>query len=497
MRKAITVPLTRPHRQMTGCGSQMSQATAVQKFTLKGTIMNFAQLIAAKRASLAGLTAQRTALGEEGTALLANVEAESRSTLNETEEARHLEIISQRASLQTQIDEAQRGIDAMVADQAADEAATRAAAQRTPVQPVPALRIGEEPVTYRKGGKESYFRDLYMARTYNKRDAVERLSRNDQEQRAISATDTAGGEFVPPAWLLDQFVAKARPGRVLADQLEHQPLPGGTDSINLPRITTGTSVAEQATQNSNVSETDIVTDSVEAKVATLGGRQTVSLQLVEQSPINIDEIVLADLAADHARATDVFCISNNATGKYGVLNVSGLNAVTYTTSTPKVEELLPKIIAAAAAINTSRFLPAEKIFMTPNTWGWIIASQDANKRPLVVPTAFGVQNAAGIVDGNVAQGLAGYITSLSLPVYIDPNIPANLGTGTNESQIIVARTSDVTLYEGAVKAEAFRETKAEQLSVVFRLYNYLALMSARAPKAIAKIAGTGTIVPAL
>lgn len=459
--------------------------------------MDFAALIASRVAAHSALAARRSALGEEGTAILDHVTEEGRSALNETEQARHLEIISERASLQSQIDEAQRGIDALRADQSADAAATVAAAQRTPAAAAPAVRVGAEPETYRKGGQVSYFRDLYLAQTYGKRDSIERLARNDQEQRALSTSDTAGGEFVPPTWMLDQFAAKARPGRILANQLEHMPLPAGTDSINLPRITTGSSVAEQSTQNNNVSETDIVTDSVNATVATLGGRQTVSLQLVEQSPINIDEIVLADLAADHARAVDVFCISNSATGKVGLLNVSGLNAITYTSGTPLVAELLPKIIAAATAIHSTRFAPAEKVFMTPSAWGWILASQDANKRPLVLPTGYGAMNAAGVAEGAVAEGLAGYISAMNLPVFIDPNLPANLGTGTNESHIIVAKTSDIYLYEGAVKAEAFRETKAEQLSVVFRLYNYIALQAGRYPKSIAKIAGTGTIIPAL
>ena len=57
------------------------------------------------------------------------------------------------------------------------------------------------------------------------------------------------------------------------------------------------------------------------------------------------------------------------------------------------------------------------------------------------------------------------------------------------------RAPDVTLYESAPRAELFRETKAKEAQVVFRLYSYLALMSARAPKAISVIAGTGLAAP--
>ena len=43
--------------------------------------------------------------------------------------------------------------------------------------------------------------------------------------------------------------------------------------------------------------------------------------------------------------------------------------------------------------------------------------------------------------------------------------------------------------------KAFRETKADQLSVLIRFYNYVALHSARYPKAISVIAGTGLVTP--
>lgn len=457
--------------------------------------MRIQELIAARAAARDGLAAQRDALGVEAQAILDHVETEARTQLTEDENARHLEIIGQRATLRTQIEAADGEISALRADQAADEARA-AAARDTHRVAEPAARTGAEPVTYRKGGQESYFRDLYMAKSYGRADAIERLRRNDAEVRAISATDGAGGEFVPPTWLVDEFMAKARPGRVFANNLTQLPLPGGTDSISLPRITTGTSVAEQATQNSNVSETDMVTDSVTAAVATLGGRQTVSLQLVEQSPINIDQIVLGDLAADYARALDVFCLTNNATSKKGILSVSGVNTVTYTAATPAVADYIAKLVAAATAIHTNRYLPVEKIFMRPDVWGWIVSGQDANKRPLVVPVGFGASNASGIAEGAVAEGLAGYITSLAVPVYLDPNLPDNKGTGTNESWTVAARTSDIQLYEGTLKAESFRETKAEQLSVVFRLYNYAALHSERSPKSISVVSGTGTITPA-
>ena len=92
------------------------------------------------------------------------------------------------------------------------------------------------------------------------------------------------------------------------------------------------------------------------------------------------------------------------------------------------------------------------------------------------------------------EGLAGKIRGFNLPVFLDPNIPTTLGGGT-EDRIIFTRSQDITLYESAVRAETFRETDAKTGQIVFRVYAYVALMSARAPKAISVISGTGVAAP--
>lgn len=358
------------------------------------------------------------------------------------------------------------------------------------------VKVTSEPETYRKGGQQSYFRDLYRAQTNGNRDSIERLARNDREvveKRALTTTDGAGGEFVPPLWMINDYIALARAGRVVADQVRPQALPTGTDSISLPRVASGTAVAEQATQNTAVQDTDATTGSVTANVATIAGKQVVSQQLLDQSPINMDQILLADLAADYAVKLDTFVINNNAAGKRGLLNVSGLTAVTYTDASPTTAELYPKGADAIQQIHTGRFMPPDKVFMHPRRWAWFTAAVDTAGRPLVTPIANMPQNLLATMEGVVSEGFVGQFQGL--PVFIDPNIPTNLGAGTNEDRVIVLRSNDVILFEGTPQAEAFRETKAEQLSVLLRFYNYAALHSERYPKSIAVISGTGLIAP--
>lgn len=454
-------------------------------FTIKDLIAQAERALADAQARRAGFVAD-----QEG--ILAAVSAAARESLTAEEQTRFDALSADKRAVDVVIGEQTARLEQLRGELAADERAAAAAEQRNPGAPTPRVRVTSEPETYRRGGEASYFRDLFRASNLGDREAVERLVRNDAEVRALSTTDGAGGEFVPPVWMINEFVELARAGRVVADAVRQETLPGGTDTISLPRIATGTAAAQQ-TQGSNVQETDATTDSVSATVYTIAGGQTVNQQLLDQSPINLDPIILADLAADYAVKLDTAVINSSNTNGKGLLQVTGINAVTYTDASPTVAELYPKVADGIQQIHTGRFLPPEKIFMHPRRWAWFLSALDSSGRPLVTPAAQMPQNVLAAMSGVASDGFVG--TLQGLPVYVDPNIPINLGGSTNEDRIIIARTSDVILYEGSPRAEAFRETSAKALQVFFRFHNYYALHSARLPKAISAISGTGLATP--
>ncbi|MFF0469336.1 phage major capsid protein [Micromonospora zamorensis] len=445
--------------------------------------MTLAQMIAAAQEELRTAITARSAAQDALMAL--------RSDPNLTEDA-----VAERTRARDEADNTvttrQARLDALVAEQVREDEVAELSQRVTPAadRPVGGARVTSEPEVYRKGGDTSYFRDLYRASQFGDRTSVERLARNDKQVRALTTVDGAGGDFVPPTWMVSQFVNLARAGRVVADQISQQPLPGGTDTISLPRLATGTAVAEQSTQNSAVQNTDATTSSVSAAVTTIAGQQVVSQQLLDQSPVNMDDILLADLAADYAIKLDTFVISNNATNKVGLLSVSGLNAVAYTDASPTPGELYAKVADAIQQIHTGRFMPADKIFMHPRRWAWFLSALDTAGRPLVTPDAM---NSIAQASGVNSQGRVGVLQGLD--VFVDPNIPVNLGAGTNEDRIIILRSSDVVLYEGTPRAETFRETYAQNLSVMLRFYNYAAVHASRLPKSISVIAGTGLVTP--
>lgn len=442
------------------------------------------ELITRERAVIGALLDKRKALTDR------LVELRAADTLDE---ATVNSAIAERDAVDPAIEAAQQRLAGLEAEQLRDAAAAELAA-RFGAPEVSQVRVTSEPEIYTRDGRHSYFRDLFAAQTKGDRAAVDRLSRNDRavQARAIGTTDGGIGEFVPPAWITDDYERLARPGRVTADLLTRRGMPGGTDSISLPLVTGGSSTAEQ-TQGNALSETDMQSSSTTAAVATVGGVQTVNVQLIEQSPFNIDSIVLGDLAADYAARIGAFVINNNAANKRGLLNVSGINSVTYTDATPTFPELWPKLIDAQLQVHTGRYLPATHIVMHPRRWAWFQAQLDSAGRPYA-SSDIDFPLLAN-VNGSVPEGFAGTIRGSQLPVFLDPGVPTNLGAGTNEDRIIVFRPADSVLFESTPKAEVFREPLAKNLQVVYRLYSYVALLNARAPKSISVIGGTGLVAP--
>lgn len=358
----------------------------------------------------------------------------------------------------------------------------------------PKVRVTKEPLTYERSNGNSVFRDL--AKRGEDPKAAERLERHMTEmrvkKRALSSTDAAGGYLVAPLYLQDEFVNFARAGRATADALGSRPLPPNTDSINIPTMDGGTTVAAQA-DNASVSNTDATFNTVAADVKTVAGYEDVSQQLVDRGVPGVDSVIFADLAKAYNVALDVAVLNSSTSNNKGLLQVSGINAVTYTDASPTVPEAYPKFADAIQQIATGIFFPADAIVMHPRRWAWVLASLDGNLRPLVTPYA--PQNAAGTTDAPAAQGPVGDLQGL--PVWTDSNIPTTLGSGTNEDRIIVLRRDECFLWEdqGGPYLDTFRDVGSGTMTVRFRLFNYYAQCHARRPKAISVISGTGVAAP--
>lgn len=365
-------------------------------------------------------------------------------------------------------------------------------------------QVLNEGLVYAKGNGRSYLRDLVRSNpVFNlpgSDEARENLQKHgvdvatSSEYRDLNRTDGTGGYAVPPLWLMQEYIELARAGRATANLVSNQTLPAGTDTISIPKMLTGTATGIQTADNTNVTETDLTDDTISASVRTLAGQQDLAIQLIDQSPINFDEVVFRDLVADYATKVDLQVINgSNASGQVkGILNASGTNVVTYTDSTPTVAEFYSKVADAIQQVHTGRYMSPTVIVMHPRRWAWLTAASDSQGRPLVVPSGPGINQVAEFSQV-ASQGVVGAMQGL--PVVTDPNLPTNLGTGTNEDTVLVMKADDLILWESAIRSRVLPEVGSGTLTVRLQVYGYVAFTAERYGKAVSKIGGTGLQAP--
>lgn len=354
----------------------------------------------------------------------------------------------------------------------------------------------KEPLVYERFSPHSFFADEYAAGK-GSTEAQRRLERHrDQmrvEYRDLTTSATAGGEFVPPKWLMDEWVSVPRASRPLANLVRNFPLPPNANSINLPVLTSGGATAIQASENAAVQETDPVTTSTSASVVTIAGMVDLSRQLFERSEPGMDEIIFADLSRDYATKLDVQTLSGSgASGQArGIGNVTGRIAVTYTDASPTVGELYSKIADAIQQIHTNLFRSPDVILMHPRRWGWMLAALDTTNRPLFSATA--PMNAMGKFERVAAENIVGQM--LGLTVVLDASITTTAGASTNEDYIFVLSSQDLYLFESPPAQRVFEDIGSGTLTVRLQVYGYAAFLATRYAKAIAQISGTGLVAP--
>ena len=367
-------------------------------------------------------------------------------------------------------------------------------------------KVTSEAMTYDRDGKNSFVRDMIGAQLRNDRTSWERLYRHQQEvaveTRDISRTDGAGGDFVPPIYLINEYAEFARAARVTADLVTNMALPAGTDSINIPQITTGTLAAFQSADNTATTTRDMVSSTVTAPVRTISGYENVSIQLVEQSPLagGLDRLVFGDLMADYALQlnTAVVGAGDGTSGTLKGLITLGNDSTngiptTWTETTPSAVNGIKAIAQAISKVTTNRYKAAEAIVMHPSMWYWFASQVDGSNRPLVVPVTGASQafNASGTVTNPGAPaGLVGTIQGV--PVFIDATLPKTYAT--NQSPILVGKFSDSYLFESGVKTRVLPDVLSSNLTVRFQVYGYAALAH-RFNKSVSAISGTGTVAP--
>jgi hypothetical protein len=267
-------------------------------------------------------------------------------------------------------------------------------------------------------------------------------------------------------------------------------------TVNISRITTASSVALQASENTGVSETNIDDTLLTINVQTNAGQQTLSRQAIERGT-GTEAVVMDDLFRRYATTLDSTLINQATTGL-----AASSSVIAYTSASPKVTELYPIIIQAQAAVEAAMLDQAsgETItIMHSRRWYWLQNGLSATW-PLISQPGVAAQMLGANYDTVYGSGVRGVLPNGS-PVIVDNNVTtaglAGAVTGGTQDHVYVLDRREAHLWEDPnaplfIRAE---QPAVASLGVLFVLYGYFAATFSRYSQA-QLISGTGTVTPA-
>ena len=343
----------------------------------------------------------------------------------------------------------------------------------------------------------SFIHDV-VARTFGDMDASQRLARHQQEERVERGSGlesraigtSALGALVVPQYLTDLVAPLARAGRPLADIANRMALPAEGMTVEIPRITTGTSAAVQATQNTSVSETNLDETTLSVPVVTIAGQQTISVQALSRGR-GTEQVILRDLVSAYNTALDAQLIAGSGSnGQHrGILNTSSIQSVTFTDTTPTVAELYPKLFDLIQKVQSGFYGGISHFVMHPRRWAWMAAAVSSSSPFLQINT--NPQGAGGQFGAPSYGGVVGNIAGV--PVVLDANIAVT--TATNQDTIYGVTASELHLWEDAGAPLFIRVDQASSLGVTIAAFGFTAFTAGRYPAAHGTISGAGLATP--
>lgn len=438
---------------------------------------------------------RRDAVKVEMDAILEAVATENRTDLTEDETAKVDTLVEESRTLDSKIEK-------LTAQAAADAKASeaRSTVANFAMPKVGGATVTREARTYAPETDASFVKDAFTAKFSNDYAAQERLARHTREEeverRSVGTGNFAG--LVIPQYLVDLAAPLARAGRPTADFATNKmALPAAGMTLNISRMTTGTSTAVQAAENDAVSNTNADDTLLTVNVRTIAGQQDISKQAIERGT-GIDQFIIQDLIRGWHTTLDNQILNGDGTSGaiLGLDATPGTNVVTFTEGSPTVALLYPKLADAYQQIQTDAFMNPTHWVMHPRRLAFLLAGVDLNDRPLVLPALGGPMNAVATGAGQAFYGNSGY-SMMGLPIIADANVRTNAGAGSDEDRIYCVTAPEFHLWEqaGSPFALNFDATGAGSLTIKSVVYGYAAATAGRYPGAFSIVEGTGLVAP--
>jgi len=357
-------------------------------------------------------------------------------------------------------------------------------------------------ITERRAAQARYATEQALTRSVAEIRALERFTalggKIFTENRAISRTDGAGGYFVPPLWLIDEYVPYALSGRPFANLFTLLPLPPRTDVISLPRVTLGPATGAQAADLGPAGARDLQDSAALGQVRTVAGQVDMPAAWLDQRPGDADAILLPQLMADYGTQVDgLMLLGSNGLGQpngimpAGAIGAANLISLGNTNNTAAQQWAFggtggsvvgsPHYASAQLLSILGRLRAQRPTHFVVNdvVWSLMCAAADAQNRPLVPP---------GVHAPDATPSLHG------LPLIIDPAVPATFaasgtqpyigavtsgqaapvaGSGTY-TPVLLGKWDDAFLWEGDYRVAIMQEVLAGELLVRVQMRNYIA-----------------------
>jgi HK97 family phage major capsid protein len=325
----------------------------------------------------------------------------------------------------------------------------------------------------------SFFSDVRQAQLKNNQAAQGRLMNAvTSEGKAMSeGVPNQGGYFVQRQ-VERQIVEASQNDNVLRDLVSKLNIT--TNELQLDQLTVTADAAWTAELAEKYENTASSLASVLTSVFTVAGLATVSNQLLADSTPSIDQLVIDRISKKIADIEEISFLSGTGVGQpLGILNTPGIQTqgITdggVTTSGGLLDAILDGIGKVQATVGEP-----SAIVMHPRTWTRVLKARDAQGVYLV--GAPSPQN-----PRSSSLSIFGY------PVVLSNRLPTNLGTGSNESRIIIGDFKEALILDRqGLTIDSSEHVKFTSNATIFRAEKRLGFTAAQNPTAFAVVGGTG------
>jgi len=322
-----------------------------------------------------------------------------------------------------------------------------------------------------------------------RQDAIERLAKGSGvEGKAMTEGVGAQGGYLVQKVIERQIIDTRELDNVLRPLCSK--LNVTATEIELNQITLGTTAGWVAELAEKPEATALTLATVTASVFTAAGLATISNQLLADSNPAVDALVTRDLAKRLIALEETAFLAGTGTGQpLGILNTPGLSTKSFTVTDVSADNgLLDTILDAIAQVQTDYGQPGT-ILMHPRTWTTILKDKNANG----VYTYGSPSNATISSVQDPRTVYTGPTRTLwGVPVVLSNRMPTNLGSGTNESRVIVGDFSEALILDRqGITVDESPHVYFTSNQTVFRAEERVGFTAARQPRAFCVVGGAG------